>query len=262
MTVSQRVLKLAGVHNFRDFGGYRTSGGGRLRTGVLWRSGQHYGATDSDLDAIGALGLTAVFDLRSSVERDHRPCRRPEGFDAAVFHAADPAQRGAPHVAAAAASREMTPQSMFESMCRNYERIAFRPELQDMMRRQLAVLADGDAVTLVNCMAGKDRTGIAVAMVQLALGVHRDDVIEDYLLTNTAGDPEARIAAGADSINAVRGGMSEQVMRVLMGVEPQYLDTAFKAIEEQYGSTDRYLAEALGADDPLRDKLRAALVEL
>ncbi len=262
-----RVLPLQGVHNFRDFGGYDVTGGGRLRKGLLWRSGQHFGATDDDLPQIAALGLTDVFDLRSSKERETHPCRRPDGFAAAVWLSADPQPHApriaAPHMAAAAdTTRQRDAASTREGMRRNYGAIAFRPELIVMMRQQLAALAEGRGPSLVNCMAGKDRTGIAVAMIQLAAGVHRDDVVADYLLTNTAGDVEARIAAGADTIQATSRQMDPEIVRVIMGVEPEYMESAFAMISEKHGSVDGYLGEVLGVDDALRGKLREQLVEV
>ena len=261
-----RVLALEGVHNFRDFGGYGVAGGGRLKRGMLWRSGQHHGATDSDLAAIADLGLADVFDLRSSVERTSHPCRRPEPFAATIHYSDDPAPHApriaAPHMeAAAAVVKQRDAASTREGMRKNYGQIAFRPELMAMMRRQLAVLAEGRGAMLVNCMAGKDRTGISVAMVQHALGVHRDDIIADYLLTNTAGDVEARIAAGAETLNAVARKMDPEVLRVIMGVEAEYLESAFAMIAERHGSVDAYLEEMLGADAALRERLRAVLVE-
>ncbi|MDG2002228.1 MAG: tyrosine-protein phosphatase [Novosphingobium sp.] len=257
-----RVLKLEGVHNFRDYGGYSVNGGGRLKRGLLWRSGQHHRATDADLAAISALNLASVFDLRSSHERTTEPCRRSEDFAAAIHLSDDPEQkRAAPHVAVAGEKRERTAESTHQGMVRNYARICFRPELQAMTRKMLAELAEGNGASLVNCMAGKDRTGIAVAMLHLAAGVHRDDVIEDYVLTNIAGDTEARIKAGLETIKAVSGTMSEEVLRVLMGVEPEYLESAFASIDEKHGSIDAYLAEALGADAALRERLRNTLIE-
>jgi protein tyrosine/serine phosphatase len=258
----ERVLRLEGVHNFRDYGGYPVDGGGRLKRGILWRSGQHHGATDADLEKIAALDLVSVFDLRGAKERSAHPCRRPEGFSANVHHPEDPGDvRQAPHVAAAATTRQRDAASTRESMRRNYHMIAFRPELVGIMRRYLAELAEGRGASLINCMAGKDRTGIAVAMLHLATGVHRDDVIEDYVLTNSAGDMEARIAAGADTIKAISGQLDEDVLRVIMGVEAEYLETALDRIAEEHGSIDAYLRDVLGADEALRQRLRDSLVE-
>lgn len=256
-----RVLNLDGVHNFRDYGGYAVSGGARLKRGILWRSGQHHGATDADLEQIASLGLKTVFDLRTSRERTTHPCRRPHGFAAAIYSPDDPTKMHAPHIAAAKTTRQRTAESTREGLRKNYGGICFRPELMAMMRTYFASLAQGNGPSLVNCMAGKDRTGITVAMLHLATGVHRDDVIEDYVLTNTAGDSEARIAAGADTIRAISGDLDEDVLRVLMGVEPEYLEAAFAAIEEKHGSIDGYLEEALGVDEAMKDRLRAALVE-
>ncbi len=257
-----RVLHLEGVHNFRDYGGYRLAGGGRLRRGMLWRSGQHCGATDGDLEQISALGLTAVFDLRTSRERVSHPCRRPEHFAAAIFHADDPCREDAPHIDAARTSgRKRDAVTTRENMRQNYGRIAFRPELIAMMRRYFAELAKGNGPSLINCMAGKDRTGISVAMVQLALGVHRDDVMADYLLTNVAGDGAARLAAGMETIRQITGQIDVDVLRVLMGVEPEYLENAFVMIAQQHGSIDSYLADHLGVDAAMKAQLRDVLAE-
>lgn len=262
-----RVLALEGVHNFRDYGGYAVAGGGRLKRGLLWRSGQHHGATEADLAKIAALNLVSVFDLRSAKERDAQPCRRPAGFAATVHHVEEPVRpatsaAAAPHIAAAQVSRQRTPESTREGLRANYGSIAFRPQLVQMMRLYLSELAAGKGASLINCMAGKDRTGISVAALQLAAGVHRDDVIEDYLLTNTAGDVEARIRAGMATITAVTGQVDEEVLRILMGVEPDYLENAFAMMAEKHGSIDGYLRDVLGVDDALKGRLREALVEI
>ncbi|HUD29563.1 MAG TPA: tyrosine-protein phosphatase, partial [Novosphingobium sp.] len=80
-------------------------------------------------------------------------------------------------------------------------------------------------------------------------------------LTNTAGDVEARIASGAETIRVITGQLDDAVLRVLMGVEPEYLDTAWAAIEERHGTVGAYLEEALGLDPAKRERLQAALTE-
>lgn len=258
----QQILQLEGVHNFRDYGGYALTGGGRLKLGVLWRSGQHHGATESDLAAIAELGLASVYDLRTSKERDIYPCRRPDNFGAAVHFSDDPSSpKVAPHIEAAARSGEGGAEAVKELMRDTYRGIAFRPELIAMIGSMARTLIESDGPSLVNCMAGKDRTGLSVAAIHLAVGVHRDDVMADYLLTNVAGNVEARIAAGMGTVGAIYKGISEEGARAIMGVEQAYLDTAYKAIDERYGSFDAYLSEAIGIDGPVRERLKAALTE-
>jgi protein-tyrosine phosphatase len=258
-----RVLALEGVHNFRDFGGYAVAGGGRLKRGKLWRSGQHFGATEADLAMIAKLGLSAVYDLRTVRERSSHPCPRPAGFSARVHHWNVPEAGAAPHVAAASVMlpRQRDAASSREGMRRSYEMLPFRPKLAAMIRQMLSDLARGEDAVLVNCMAGKDRTGIAAAAVHLATGVHRDDVLADYLLTNTAGDVEARIRAGQAAILHITGPLEEDVLRTLMGVEAAYLETALAAMRERHGSEQGWLEHQVGADAALRECLRDRLVE-
>lgn len=252
-----RVLPLQGVHNFRDYGGYPVVGAGRVKHGLLWRSGQHCEASEDDLGQIARLGLAHVFDLRSDRERESHPCRRPAQFRAAIHTLADGSANQAPHVSSARRDAETTR----ATMRRSYEGIAFRPLLVAMIGNMFAQLARGDGPSLVNCMAGKDRTGFAVAMVHHALGVHRDDILADYLLTNSAGNPLERIEAGQRSIRSIIGDIDPEALRVLMSVEPEYLETAFASVSERHGSLDAYQAEVLGLDDGLRERLRSALIE-
>jgi protein-tyrosine phosphatase len=99
-------------------------------------------------------------------------------------------------------------------------------------------------------------------MVQHALGVPRDAIMHDYMLTNSAGNVETRIAAGAAHIRERHGGISDETVRALMGVEEDYLNAAFAAAEARYGDIDSYLAAVLGIDPAKRDALRALYLEI
>ena len=267
MTGDSRVIAFSGIHNFRDYGGYGVAGGGRLKRGVLWRSGQHHGASEADLDRLSGLDIATVFDLRSAVERASHPCRRPAGFAAKVLTIEEPPASAstrqlsaAPHVAAAQTPGGRDAEGMKRLLAHSYATIPFRPALVAAMRRYLALLAQDARPSLIHCMAGKDRTGFAVAMLHRAVGVHRDDVMADYLLTNSAGDVEARIVAGGEVVMARSGPVAPEALRVLMGVEPEYLESAFAGIAERHGSEDAYLRDVLGADEPLRERLRQSLL--
>jgi len=253
-----RVLKLGGVHNFRDYGRYPVAGGGRLRSGLLFRSAQHAGATPQDLAAIGALSLATVVDLRGVKERTMHPCRRSEGFSAEVIVHDGETAGMPPHLLADLANLDRA--GMLRATASVYRDLPVRKGLVAMLRRYFDALAGRDGPSLVHCVAGKDRTGIAVALFHHVMGVHRDDMMEDYLLTNTAGDPEARIAAAAASLRARYGNLGDEAMKVIMGVVPEYLESAFADIEDQHGSLDAFCARELGVDDARRDTLRARFV--
>ena len=254
-----RVLKLDGVHNFRDYGGYDTASGARVKRGLLWRSAQHGDASDADLEAVHLLGITTVIDLRGPSERNAKPCRRHEDFAAEVLAHPDETAGLALHTEAA--DGVVTASEARAAMIRLYEGIAFRPNLVPMLRSYFDVLEKASGPSLVHCVAGKDRTGWAVAMAQHALGIPRDAIMEDYLLTNTAGNIEARIAAGATQIREKHGAISDDTIRALMGVDADYLNAAFRAAEERHGDLDRYLEEVLGVDAPRREALRAHYLE-
>lgn len=258
-TIHDRVLPLQGVHNFRDYGGYGAAGGGQVKRGVLWRSGQHGEASDADLAAIAALELATVIDLRGNTERSHAPCRRPDGFAAEVlFFDGETAGLGS-HVDAAAGV--LTEEQARAAMRSLYAGIAYRPNLVDVLRRYFAALQQRDGASLVHCLAGKDRTGFAVALLHHVLGVHPDDAMADYLLTKTAGNIEKRIAAGAAPIRAKYGQIDDGAIRALMGVEAEYLDTAWAALKDSHGGLDRYLAEVLGVGPAERAALLERFVE-
>lgn len=259
--MQDRVLPLEGIHNFRDYGGYQARGG-TLRKGVLWRSGQHVGATEADLETVQGLGIGTVIDLRGDSERAAYPClRHPEFGAAVVFEPGETASLKGAAVHEEMAREVVSERDAVNAMTALYERLPFRPVLAGTYRLYLRTLADNDHPTLLHCLAGKDRTGVAAALVHTLLGVHHDDIVADYVLTNTAGDAEARIAAGATAVRSGFGArMEDGAVRVLMGVRPEFLETAFAAIRQQYGSVEAYAEQLLGAGPEAVRAMEANLV--
>ncbi len=255
-----RVLPLEGVHNFRDYGGYAVAGGGRIKSGLLWRSAQHGDGTPADLKAIAALGITTVVDLRGPSEREAKPCQRAAGFNPQVF--AHPEETAGLALHSEAADGVVTAAEARAAMLRLYEGIAFRENLVPMLKCYIMVLDRAEGPSLVHCVAGKDRTGFAVALVQRALGVHPDDVMADYLLTNQAAKLDERIASGAFRDMPRYAAHEPATVRALWGVEADYLSTAFAALEAQHGTFDRYLEAVLGIDAEQLDRLRGAYLEV
>lgn len=254
--LAERVLPLSGIHNFRDYGGYAVEGGGRLRDATLWRSAHHEAASDEDLTALDALGLGTVIDLRGDDEREMHPCRRSENFSARVLFAGGITAGLAPHLQAAGGA--IDGKTARSRMIDTYAGMPYRPALVATLRLYLAALAEYDAPSLVHCVAGKDRTGFAVAIVHRLLGVHEDDLMQDYLLTNTAGKIDERIAQGGASIRARHGGdISDDAIRALMSVNPAYLDAALATVRRDHGDISTYAETVLN----LTPKMREAMVD-
>lgn len=259
--MSERVLPFEGIHNFRDYGGYGARDGARLRDRVLYRSGQHVDATADDLKKVDGLGLVTVVDLRGDSERAAYPCARAEDFAAAVLFAPGETA-GAAHAPHVEAARQVTtaPEA-HEAMVALYASMPFRPKLIEAFQLYFEALAERDGPSLLHCLAGKDRTGLAAGLLHHLLGVHRDDLLADYMLTNVAGNIERRIAAGASTVRANFGhAMEEDAVRTLMSVHPAYLETGFAAIEAQHGSIEAYARDVLAVSPERLSKIEARLL--
>lgn len=257
--IAERVLPLAGIHNFRDYGGYAVEGGGRLRNGMLWRSAHHQDATDDDLTVVENLGIETIVDLRGDDERAAHPCRRSTGFSARVLFADGNTAGLAPHLQAAGGTIDND--TARSRMVDVYASMPYRPVLVNTLRLYLSALAEYEAPSLVHCVAGKDRTGFAVAVVHRLLGVHEDDLMQDYLLTNTAGKIEERIAQGGDVIRARYGAeIHDDAIRTLMSVNPIFLDAALATVRRDHGDVASYAEAVLNFTPEMRESLTDKLV--
>lgn len=253
-----RVIPLSGVHNFRDYGGYALPGGGRLKTGILWRSAQHEAATDEDLARIDAIGLGNVIDLRGDDERELHPCRRSSRFAGNILFAAGRTAGLAPHLAAATDGIDAA--TARARMMDTYRSMPYRGALTETMKLYFTALSQSDSPSLVHCVAGKDRTGLTVAVLHALLGVQADDIMQDYLLTNRAGNIEARIAQGGAHLRGRYGReISDDAIRALMSVEEDYLMSAINVITQDHGSIEKYAETILGVDADMQTALAKRL---
>jgi len=255
--VTDRIQEFEGVENVRDYGGYDLGGGRRLASGRLFRSGHWANATDADLERFSTLGVATVVDLRRAREREQQPSRRPDTCAATILTA--PAQPDdlteAPHVQFLK-SRDLTPDASREFMTSAYRRIPYEAPHLDLFGRYFRALAHGAGPVLIHCAAGKDRTGILAALTHRLVGVHPDDLIADYVLTNEVVRLQERAPEIAERMSRWSGrAASPEAVVAFVGVEPAYLDVAFAEIDRQSGSLDTYFEKALGLDAATRDRI-------
>ena len=253
--MSERLRRFEAIDNFRDFGDYAGVAGRHVRPGRLFRSAHQARATEADLAALEALNLGVVVDLRRPSERRGQPSRRPEGFAARLIESAHDDGGEAPHMTFLKAA-DLTEESGRAFMTDTYRRLPFEASHIDLFRRYFEALAESDRPVLIHCAAGKDRTGLLAALTHHLLGVGHDDLMTDYLLTNTAVDLEGQAGFIAERLKTMTGRTASHAAVVaFLGVAPEFLDAAISEMTTAHGSVDGYLEVALGIDATRRDRI-------
>jgi protein-tyrosine phosphatase len=258
--VSIRRLPLEGATNFRDLGGYRASDGRYVRWGLLYRSNYLANLTAKDSEYLHHLGIRLVCDFRAEGERtrapDHWVGTAPEYFSVPVGPNRDGTITPEELKRRVAAISGQTKDSM-----RGYDyAVSDAAQYGKILRR----IAAGDLPAVEHCTSGKDRTGVFSAILLTALGVPRDVVMQDYLLTN-------QYLLGPDSIENTRAdlrrifGLAEPLdtatVKTIMTAKPETLEATFDNITKTYGSFDNYLREGLKISESERAALRQHLLE-
>jgi protein-tyrosine phosphatase len=243
----KRRIELEGVSNFRDLGGYQTSAGDRVKWRTVFRSDTLASLTDRDVETVCGLGVNTAVDLRYGDERRLEPSRFLDHDQVEVLELGLDQRPGASFLDSfeAAPDAAATARTYLMENYRNYP-FLYAHGYSTLMRR----LADGERV-IVHCTAGKDRAGTAAALVLSALGVPRETVFEDYLLTNSYWDRGGR----------ERPGMDAETVASIFSAREEYLQAAFSAIEDRCGTVQSYLEDVLGLDDAALRALRAACLD-
>lgn len=229
-----RVLPLQGATNFRDLGGYPGHGGRPLRWRRLFRS-DHLGALSAEDQAtLAGLGLQRVLDFRGLQER----AAKPNVLVGVIEHSLAIEPTVVQRMDSLAEAGERLTGEVVTGLMKDL----YRGLVNDHAHRFAELfehLLQADAPLVFHCTAGKDRTGFAAALLLLALGVPRDVVLQDYLLTNqhfrhppmpaTTTPPEA--------------------LAVLWRVQQGFLDAALQAVDADHGGIQPYLRQRLGLSD-------------
>ena len=248
-----------GIHNLRDYGGYAAADGARVKTGLLYRSGQHMEASDVDLDLVQSLDIRTIIDLRGNSERASFPCRRHGDFDAEVI-AFDGETTSSPPHEGGWDKTDMTAEKARQRMIAVYTRMPVNPAMITMFSRYFEALATREGGSLVHCFAGKDRTGIAASLLLHVLGAHHDDVVAEFMRTNDAPTQHILERQSLPRMEAHYGEIEPEAIRNLMGVREEYIATYWSEVTRDHGSMDNYLAQTLGVDETRKARLRERLL--
>lgn len=237
-----RRIPLQGLTNFRDLGGYRTADGRQVRWRTVFRSDTLASLTDRDMETVCDLGVTTACDLRYGEEREAEPSRFLGHERVEVLALGLNAKPGTSFVDSFEAGADMGAAAR-DYLLQNYRQypVLYAEAYRTIFRRVL----DGHRV-VVHCTAGKDRAGTAAAMILTALGVPRETVLEDYLLTNACWDRGGR----------VQPGMDPEMVKAVFSAHEEYLAAAFATVDDDFGGPDAYLREHIGLDAAILGRLR------
>lgn len=253
---------VSSLPNLRDLGGYRGHGGRVVVSDRLYRSTDFRSMATADLPTFESLGVRTIYDLRSEAERTALP--DPALPDVADIHldvladseTAVPAnlqQFFSDPETVKMASRELAGGKAADAIAATYRGMVSLPSAVRSYRGYYqGLLGEYDGPSLFHCTTGKDRTGWAAASLLALLGVDKDDIYHDYMLTNERLIPALKpifddfAAAGGDP----------DVLLPILGVDPSYLDGAFDEVRQKYSDIEGYFVAGLGFDDAALTTLR------
>ncbi|MDR1948955.1 MAG: tyrosine-protein phosphatase [Spirochaetaceae bacterium] len=229
-----RLLPLEGLYNVRDLGGY-PAGGGQVKWGLLYRAGDLHDPRPQAKTYLENRRIRTIVDFRDDRER----AEAPDG----EFSTVEKIHVLSIYAGSVLDLRAITTGAAGEELMRRLY-VSLAAECRSQYRRFFSILSDPEnSPVLFHCSAGKDRTGLGAALLLSALGVDRETIVRDYLLS------------GEYVREKYRDWLAQSPhLEPLMTVRPGYIEAAFEYIETTFGSVEGYLRKELGADP---DRLRS-----
>jgi protein-tyrosine phosphatase len=261
-----RHIPFEGASNFRDFGGYPAGDGRTVKWRRLFRSDRLSELTPADYDRLAAHGVRFVYDLRRDSEAAASPTVWP-GPDAprlirSALFTDEAGLNTFQRISADEAARHDADRSR-AIMRQMYVRMVTEAGPLAAFQRMFAQLsAPGAFPALFHCAGGKDRTGVTCALILSALGVSREDVVEDFMLTQRYYESARNLAQRVSQVvaGAETGFWSEEALAPIFGVERDYIETALDLVEAD-GGIEAFLVNKVGVEPETPGRLRAALLE-
>ena len=240
-----KEIKLDGSINFRDIGGYRTIDGRIVKTGMMYRSGNLSRLTDNGKTSLIELGIKKIIDLRGIDEV--RTFADPLVQGIACHHTpllSDDKILGQieGHTDFATMLKKTKPGEFLLTL--NRSMVTYRYAFQQVFN---VILTEPESPFLFHCMAGKDRTGVISALLLSLLGVSREDVLKDYLVTNVQRN---EINAHFDSLGFNHlSDVNQEVLEALFDAREEYINVFLDEIKTNYGTVDNYVKRELRLTD-------------
>jgi protein-tyrosine phosphatase len=264
----RRVIALEGGRNFRDLGGYAAGENQQVRWGRLYRSGSLSNLTASDHAALRSRGIRVLCDFRTRCEREREVVDWSGDGRMLLAWDYDPrlvSVRALLAGAGVSIQSGLSPQVARLAMIELYRRLP--TGLAEPYAALFERLAADDLPLVFACAAGKDRTGVAAALVLSCLGVPWDVIVADFTLTNQVVDLEQvlfrhpRRGVGLEDEHGQLARVDRETRAPFLEASPEYLAAAFAQIRQDHGSIEEYLRARLGVDPAKSARIRERLLE-
>jgi len=256
----RRVLPLEGGVNFRDLGGYMTDDGRITKWETVYRSGSPAGLTEADQSELTRRGIRTFCDFRDNEERASEPNPFVDGNNEVTYWTRDYAQ-SIGDLGKVLSRPDAGPEASRAALIEAYRTIP--TEQAESYAQMFRYLADGQVPLAFNCSAGKDRAGIGAALLLSLLGVPRETVIADYALSDQLVDYKAQMeeSAAANPSYAFLMNLPWETVEPLVASDPAYLESAFAALDEQFGGVDAFIEKELGVTPEMKQAIRSRLTQ-
>ncbi len=246
------------VINFRDLGGYKGAGGKTIKHGLIYRSGGPSRMTELEIEVLRSLNLKTILDLRAEHEIRREPDPYFEGVNMLRYSG----------VIENGKDIDFSPQGMnktgkdgwdqLHKLMTYYQKMAIGNKAFEMM---FEVLLNKEVPLLIHCATGKDRTGVAVMLILLALGVDENTVYEDYMLSREyrreilewdlkMSEERIRKEPVLGELLTIQHAVSENIGLEVIG-----------SIKHRYGTYEEFLEREYGLDSEKLECLRSFYLE-
>ena len=247
------------IANFRDLGGIQTVDGRTVAPKRLLRCGDLFQISDETVQELrDVYHVKNIVDLRTKTEREMQPDREIPGAEYRILDFFPDTEAMGPTGSADQLGQMQNIEMVHQYMEALYSDFICKETAREGLRELLEVLKDTkEGATIFHCFAGKDRTGIAAAVILTILGVSRELIMKDYLETN-----RMRTEANQKILEDLRGKNVPEAMLIsieaALCVDSRYLNASFETAEREYGSFEGYIEEGIGfgkADQELLKEL-------
>ncbi|MEG2288389.1 MAG: tyrosine-protein phosphatase [Clostridium sp.] len=260
-----RVINVPHITNFRDLGGCPCGEGKVVKPKQFYRCAGLSNLDESDFAILKEQNLKIIVDLRSKAEKEKEPDIVPPECE--YYHYSGIVTMDDPNNLANQFGGNMDMKSAVIDMLQNKREV---PNPMEYLKECYKTMAEHsnsfkalfDLIKMYpekpiafHCSAGKDRTGVAAALILLSLGASEETVMEDYLLSNVYRKAENDIM-----IEMLKKYTTEEVflnlIRSMLEVNAELLNTYFDKVKELYGTWDNYFEKAIGVSAQERKELK------